>query len=237
MRNRLRGISCGVVVASVILLVMIGCDSLLPPRTCIDGDDIFILDWTGGDSDLWWTAFDEPLPAMDFTQFPVQGGGTLADVDNFIEMVHAQVEVIIDATGFEVTIITGEQKAYANNVHIAQILSPENTEKRLGIGYYDPCNCYHADFSLVYAQPMAGREASVRGWTNVFANICAHEIAHNLGFNHIDQDDAPEHVEYVELMLSPSSWEERQMEQRVIVEQDICPVGEMASTMMECLTN
>jgi len=224
------------------MLVMIGCAAVAPPphpHSCTDDDDLFVLDWTGGNSALWPSYpaqyTNVQLPAMDFAKFLVSDGTTLADVDGFTEMVRTQVEVIIDATGFEVTIVTDEQKGSANNVHISQVTSVENSEKRVGLGYYDPCNCGHSDYSLVYAQPMADRSTSLEGWTNVFANICAHEIAHNLGFDHINRDDAPEDAEYTELMLSPSSWEERQLEQRVIVDQNICPSDATASTMMECL--
>lgn len=188
----------------------------------IDGDsDTFVLDWTGGRNPL----HPDELPPLDLAAFDVSGGGTLADVEGFHEMVRRQVEIILRDAGINSTVVTGEQRTDANNVHISPEAVDSDGDQVLGRGHYDPCNRRHRDSCIVYAQAIIDDDmtCSVRQWTNVFANIAAHEIGHNLGFDHPEAADVPAWTGYAELMLASQPWSARKREQRFLVEQDTCP--------------
>ena len=183
-----------------------------------DRQDTFVLDWTGGRNILHnW----EELPPLDLSRFAVEGGGTLADAGDFRGMVRDEVEAILRDAGIDGDVVEGEQRPGVNVVHISS--AGLAGRKTVGLGSYDPCNCRHADFSVVYTGRWLelGRSAPLAGWVNAFAGVAAHEIGHNVGLDHVEDESG----EGVELMSAKKTWSERQVEHRVLTEQDNCRGG------------
>lgn len=182
---------------------------------------LVVLDWTGGYSPFWWGT----LPPIDLAEFPLSWPwhGTLADVSGFREMVRAEIEVVLDGSGLHVTVEEGEQRPGVSVVHFSQVVNAGN-EAMLGYAHFDICNMSEQDFSLIYAARLLDEGAfTVDEWTRMFANVAAHEIAHNLGFGHVNPADVPE-SEFVELMIGSQTSFQRVMRQRILVEQDICDI-------------
>lgn len=194
-----------------------------PPTFHFEGNCTVVLDWTGGDSPIW--SGDGELPPIDLAEFRLAwpGYGTLADVDGFTEMVRAEVESVLSGSGLHVTVEEGERRPNVTVVHFSQVTDPENYAS-LGRGHFDTCNLSDQDYSIVYAARfLEERRVDVIGWVRTFANVAAHEIAHNLGFDHVKLEDVPE-SEFTELMLAAQTSFQRVMEQRIITEQDTCTV-------------
>lgn len=197
----------------------------LRPPTLFGGHCAVVLDWTGGDSPLW---VGGDLPPIDLAEFELAwpSRGTLADVDGFKEMVRAEVESVLSGSGLDVTVEEGEQRPDMTVVHFSQVIDPDS-DVSLGRGHLDMCNLSGQDYSIVYAAKLLDRGAlsprrlSEGKWVRVFANVAAHEIAHNLGFEHVEPEDVPE-SEFVELMLAKQTIFQRVREQRILVEQDTC---------------
>jgi len=210
---------------AVSVSLLAGCGTPLedfrPPTFHLEGNCTFVLDWTGGYSPIW--SGDGDLPPIDLTEFRLAwpDSGTLADVDGFTEMVRAEVEMVLTGSGISVMIVEGEQRANAAVVHFSQVTDPEN-QGSLGRGHFDTCNLSDQDYSIVYAARfLEERTVDTVGWVRTFANVAAHEIAHNLGFDHVELDDVPE-SRFTELMLATQTSFQRVREQRIITEQDTC---------------
>lgn len=225
----MRNLTARAIAAALAVAALQGCGGMrlfpfdLPGFPDIDGDsDTFVLDWTGGPNALWP---DGDLPPMDLSEFEVESGGTLADVEGFRGMVRDEVEAILHAADIRSTVVTGEGRRGANVVHFSPEAVDEDGDQVIGRGHFDPCNRRHADSCIVYAQSIIddGLTCSVREWVNVFAGVAAHEIGHNLGFDHVDAADLPPWTGYVELMLAKQTWGNRRLTQRILVEQDTCP--------------
>lgn len=205
------------------LLVVAGCVDLndFRPPTFYPASNTVVLDWTGGDNPLWAGG---DLPPLDLAEFPLAWpwrGHTLADVSDFKERVRVEVESVLTASGVYVTIEEGEQRPMVSVVHFSPVLDPNNADS-LGRGHLDTCNISDQDFSIVYAAYLfETRRLAADEWVRVFANVAAHEIAHNLGFEHVDPDDVPD-SEFTELMLASQTILQRMREQRILVEQDTC---------------
>lgn len=213
----------------VFLLVaaMHGCSGFRPPTFHSAGNCTVVLDWTGGDNPLW--TGDGDLPPLDLGEFPLAwtDSDTLADVPGFKEMVRAEIEKVLTASGLHVTVEEGEQRSMVSVVHFSLVVDPDRPDELLGFGHLDTCNISDEDFSIVFAAAfldLLGRGFDADEWVRVFANVAAHEIAHNLGFGHVEPEDVPE-SEFVELMLAEQTTFQRVMEQRILVEQDTCAFG------------
>ncbi len=216
------------IIPCLFVAVMHGCgldpNGFRPPMLHLAGDcTVVVLDWTGGDSPLW---ADGALPPIDLAEFPLawpRCGETLADMDGFREMVRAEIEDVLTASGLRVTVEEGEQRAMASVVHFSPVIDPDS-DVSLGRGQIDMCNLSDHDYSIVYATRFLEECRLDEGeWVRVFANVAAHEIAHNFGFDHVDPDDVPE-SEFVELMLAGQTILQRVRRQRIIVEQDTCAI-------------
>jgi len=208
---------------SLVLIICAGCGGIkwpLPLNSPPSTNDVFVLDWTGGSSPLWP---DGELPPIDLSEFELDGGGTLADIPGFTGMVEDKVRLIFETAGIEVSVITGEQRWQANNVHISPVSDPDSG-KTLGRGHYDPCNRSHDDSCILYAASVVdGGPCAIGEWVNIFANICAHEMAHNLGFGHAGTSELVFPPGFTELMSAGHTWTQQRGEQRFLVEQDTCP--------------
>jgi len=111
-------------------------------------------------------------------------------------------------------------------VHFTQELSPDGGMV-IGEGDYDPCNRQHDNAAVIFGEQIRrlAAESTFDDWVRAFANVTAHEIAHTLGFAHVDrQTQWPvERALFVELMLDGHTIDELQREQTFVVEQDYCP--------------
>lgn len=210
---------------SAFLLALTGCgfdpNDFRPPTLHLSNRTV-VLDWTGGYSPIWP---DGDLPPIDLAEFELAwpGSGTLADVDGFTEMVRAEVESVLAGSGLSVNIVEGEQRRLGSVVHFSQVTDPDSSVS-LGRGHLDMCNLSDRDYSIVYAARfLEGRRLDEDGWVRAFANVAAHEIAHNLGFDHVAPEDVPE-SDFTELMLAEQTISQRIREQRILVEQDTCVV-------------
>lgn len=218
-----------VLVIASLFVALHGCgfvediQDLRPPTFHLEGNCTVVLDWTGGDNPIW--SGDGDLPPIDLAEFELAwpSRGTLADVDGFREMVRAEVESVLSGSGLHVIVEEGEQRPNATVVHFSQVVDPES-DLSIGRGHFDTCNISDQDYSIVYAaRLLEGNRHSEGRWVRIFANVAAHEIAHNLGFDHVELEDVPD-SEFTELMLASQTTFQRMSEQRIIVEQDTCVV-------------
>ncbi|MCH8251303.1 MAG: hypothetical protein IID36_02505 [Planctomycetes bacterium] len=188
--------------------------------------DVFVLDWTGGSSMLY---ADVELAPVDFDAFATSDGGTLADdSDALMEAVRERVAKILDDVAtYGVTVVNGESDEVdaVTIVHIAQEISPD-APKEIGRAEYDPCDRQQDNAAVIFAERIAqlGGIYTVEEWISVFANVIAHEIAHTLGFGHIERstDDLSERSLYVELMLDGHTMDEMRGAQRFLHAQTNC---------------
>lgn len=216
----------------VFLIFLHGCGDF-PTALNLDGDTV-VLDWTGGDNPLW---ADGDLPPLDLADLPLEEprlGDTLADIPDFREMVRAEVEKVLTESGLDVTVENGEQRPMVTVVHFSPVIDPDYYPS-MGRGHIDVCNSRGDDFSIIYvakfinASELDAGKHDVDEWTHILANVAAHEIAHNLGFEHVRNRDVPEESEFVELMLGSHNILQRMKEQRILVEQDICDTENVES--------
>ncbi len=194
-----------------------------------DATNLIILDWNGGINRIYP---DHELTAVDLNSFRTARGPTLADDgDAFREAVRTQVSRILnDLSTLTVEIHNGEgdpASSMFTTVHFTQELAP-NGSLDLGEGEYDPCNRQLDNAAVIFGERLAqlGSAAySFDEWVLLFANTCAHEIAHTLGFAHVARAESwePGRSLYVELMLDAHTMDEMRRQQRFIVPQTNCP--------------
>lgn len=194
----------------------------------LDGVDFVILDWTGGTSPIYpYDVFE----GVDLSLFETDDGGTLADdAEAFMEDVRARIErIYVDLPELPIRVINGEDYEMdfdVTVVHITQELPPKGGTD-IGEGEYDPCNLQHDNAALLFGERLLtlSDAYTYEEWVNVFANTCAHEIGHTLGFGHVLRAEHPDTGRsiYIELMLDGHTMAELCREQRFVFELTNCP--------------
>ncbi len=212
------------------ILFVADCDGIADTATgttdAITGE-LVALDWSGGVTPLFPGHDFDPL---DLSAFHLADGGSLADdPERFKEQVRRLVtRILCDSPGPKVHVLhAGEtEQAGGTTVHFTQDLSPDGGMV-IGEGDYDPCNRQHDNVAVIFGEQVRrlAAESTFDGWVRAFANVTAHEIAHTLGFAHVDrQTQWPvERALFVELMLDGHTIDELQREQTFVVDQNYCP--------------
>ena len=193
----------------------------VPPRSV----DVVLLDWTGGTSPIY---AGHAFEGLDLTAFKTAEGGTLADdPESFKELVRARiVQIYCDWPEVAVVTVNGEDSQPADTiVHLTQAVQPEGMD--IGEGEYDPCNRQNDNAAIIFGERLweLADAYTFDEWVTVFANVCAHEIGHTLGYGHIVREERTdlERSAYVELMLDRHTMAEMRRAQRFVVEQTNCP--------------
>ncbi|MFQ5413854.1 MAG: hypothetical protein ACE5E6_05290 [Phycisphaerae bacterium] len=231
-------------------LMLAGCGALLPPfpgallaDSMVDGalttmslgvDQIIVLDWTGGQAGLYP---DRDVAAIDLAAFPVADGTTLAaESDVFQDRVQRRVvEILGDLTEFRLYVTDGEAEDFASAVTVVQVAQelPPDASKEIGRAEYDPCNLQDDNAAVIFGEQILRLSGTYTfdEWVTVFANVCAHEIAHTLGYGHLPRTTygATDRSAYVELMLDGHTMSEMRREQRFLNPMSHCPTGDNQS--------
>ncbi len=189
--------------------------------------DVVVLDWTGGNSDIFP---DLDLPELDLSAFATLDGGTLADdVEGFRETVRSQVaRTLCDFPDVAVAVRTGEgpSETPVSTVYVAHLESPRY-HGQIGEGHYDVCNIEHDNEAVLFGREFLylGGPYTVDEWAVMFANVIAHEIGHMVGYGHVERGDSAdaEHSLFAELMLASHTLDELLSEQRFLSPQTNCP--------------
>lgn len=189
--------------------------------------ELITLDWEGGYTALYP---EESFAAIDLALFETINGGTLADdAEGFKESVRREItNIFCESTATPLRIIQAEGATQPGDtiVHITQALSQRNALE-VGEAEYDPCNDQHDNTAVVYGEQIRelAQTASFDEWVSIFANVAAHEIAHTLGYNHIDRNEfaSAQRATFVELMLDGHTVSQLRSTQRIMVEQEVCP--------------
>lgn len=184
------------------------------------------LDWTGGSSELMGNAL---LPGVDLSLFELSDGTTLEDrASEFKEQVQSRVTAVLCEAGeTNVRIVTGEASSggHATRLLFTQSLAPERGG--VGTAHYDPCDRYAGEEAIVFAAELlalARERYEIEEWVQVFANVAAHEIAHTLGYSHVDRHPSSDvgRPRVVELMLPVHTLDELRREQRILEPRGAC---------------
>jgi hypothetical protein len=204
-----------------------GCDGTSTKD--IESAELVVLDWTGGFNRIYPNT---RLLGVDLSLFSTKDGDVLdTRAEDFKEDVRSQVQKIYCERGdFSLRVINSEDdiaSEVVTVVHITQELPPRGGTD-VGEGEYDPCNQEHDNAAILFGERLLtlSDEYTYDEWVNVFANICAHEIGHTLGFGHVSRDeyDTSERALYIELMLGGHTMAELRRQHRFLVDLPNCPV-------------
>jgi len=220
---------CGITgnpTSGLLAFVGTGCDRVSARE--IDSADLVLLDWTGGVSQIYP---GRELAGVDLTRFPTGDGGTLGDrADAFkADVIDGISRIYCAKPEVSLRVINGEDSdanAGVTIVHITQELPPKGGTD-VGEGEYDPCNLQTDNAAILYGERLRSLSDAYRyeEWVNIFANICAHEIGHTLGFGHVARSDYSNTGRsiYIELMLDGLTMGELRREHRFLVDLSSCP--------------
>lgn len=193
--------------------------------------DVVLLDWTGGTNPIYP---QQHFEGIDLTAFETANGETLADdAETFKELVRARIaQIYCDWPEATVIAINGEDDQSADTiVHLTQESQPGGMD--IGEGEYDPCNRQNDNAAVIFGERLwqLGDAYTFDEWVTVFANVCAHEIAHTLGYGHVRREERTDlgRSIYVELMLDRHTMAEMRRAQRFIADQTNCPTDLAAS--------
>lgn len=187
-----------------------------------------VVDWSGGESAI---LRGQELPGFNFDNFSVDDGDSLSEAeDDFRSRVLGEVSTILaEALGESVAVIDGEAAVAdsvqaASTVVVAQITS--SGDEQFGEAEYDPCDRFDGNSAVVFAEELrlAAGAMPLDDWVHVFANAISHEVAHNLGFGHVDREAFPPDARalYVELMLDRHTIAEMRQPQRMLADMSNC---------------
>ncbi len=176
------------------------------------------------------------MEGVDLSAFETSDGRTLGDdAGNFKELVRQEImRIYCDRGEVSVIVRNGEddEGPADTTVHLTQE-TPPNGGTDIGEGEYDPCNLERDNAAIVFGQRLLqlADNYSRDEWLHVFANVCAHEIGHTLGYGHLERTAQPEEGRplFVELMLDRHTMAEMRRQQRLILDQTYCPSDPVAS--------
>lgn len=185
-----------------------------------------VLVWGGGASRIHQ---GRVLPSLDLSLFRMPDSSTLADHgDQFHEAVLTQVaRILSDVPEFHAIVRNAEDEPAmgATVVLLTQSLSPPGRTD-VGEGEYDPCDEEPDNVAILYGEQLRRvvGECSFEEWVHAFANVCAHEVGHTLGYGHVARD--VEHPEArsggIELMMDGHTRDELRREQRFMADHGRC---------------
>ncbi|MFQ5463521.1 MAG: hypothetical protein ACE5E5_12970 [Phycisphaerae bacterium] len=203
-----------------------GCDGASAKE--INAADLVILDWTGGVNQIYP---GRELAGVDLARFPTADGSSLGDHEDQFkkDVLDAISRIYCAKPEVSLRVINGEDSDGNPGVTIVHITQerPPNRGTDVGEGEYDPCNLQTDNAAILYGDRLLSLSDAYPydEWVNMFANICAHEIGHTLGFGHVARSEYSNTGRsiYVELMLDGLTMPELRREHRFLVDLSSCP--------------
>ena len=202
--------------------------------------ELIVLSWAGGTSPIYP---DVQFEGLDFSEFAITDGDTLADdIEYFKEQVRLEItNIYCDCPNVAVVIRNNDDPdTDADTVVLITEAIPPSGGTDIGEAEYDPCDRQHDNSALIFGKRVRqlGGRYSFNDWVMVFANVCAHEIAHTLGYPHAEPEDCPgpEECGFVELMLARHTMAQMTEPQGFVAKQTNCSTDAPRSAYFDQLT-